>query len=70
MQLDKPFRKQYVQELYLAGLSVNQIAQYTDMPKSSISRNVNKIDSEERKERDSLQLHEDACEFEACDEVW
>ena len=70
MQLDKPFRKQYVQELYMAGLSVNQIAQYTDMPKSSISRNVNKIDSEERKERDSLQLHEDACEFEACDEVW
>ena len=69
-QLDKPFRKQHVQELYLAGLSVNQIAQYTDMPKSSISRNVNKIDSEERKERDSLQLHEDACEFEACDEVW
>lgn len=70
MQLDKPVRKQHVQELYLAGLSVNQIAQYTDMPKSSISRNVNKIDSEERKERDSLQLHEDACEFEACDEVW
>ena len=70
MMLDKPVRRQYVQKLYLAGLSVNQIEQYTDTPKSSISRVINKIDLEERKERESFQLHEDACEFEACDEVW
>ena len=70
VKLDKTVRTQYVQELYLAGLSMNQIAQYTDMAKSSISRTVGKIAPEEREERDALQLHEDACEFGACDEVW
>ena len=70
MMLDKTVRRQYVQKLYLAGLSVNQIEQYTDTPKSSISRVINKIDLEERKERESFQLHEDVCEYVACDEVW
>ena len=70
VKLDKTVRTQYVQELYLAGLSMNQIAQYTDMAKSSISRAIGKIAPEEREERDALQLHEDACEFGACDEVW
>lgn len=70
VKLGKTVRTQYVQELYLAGLSMNQIAQYTDMAKSSISRAIGKIAPEEREERDALQLHEDACEFGACDEVW
>ena len=57
-QLDRKIQKNYVRDMFLQKLSVKQISRITGMPRTTVDREVKKIDPVALRERKSIQFHE------------
>ena len=57
-QLTPQLQKEYVQEMYLEKMSMNQISRLTGMPKTTVIRTVRKIDPRLLTERQQLKFRE------------
>lgn len=70
--LDRKIQKDYVRELYLKKLSVKQISRITGMPKTTVDREVKKIDPLTLTDRKSIQFHEaeESAFVYGDDEIW
>jgi len=57
-QLTPQLQKEYVQEMYLEKMSMNQISRLTGMPKTTVIRTVRKTDPQLLTERQQLKFRE------------
>ena len=71
-QLDRKIQKNYVRDMFLQKLSVKQISRITGMPRTTVDREVKKIDPVALRERKSIQFHEadESAFVYDDDEVW
>ena len=70
-QLDEETKKEYVRQMYLEKMSMNQIARLSGIAKTSVIRIIHKIDPALLEERQSIQLHEaEETSFEYDGEIW
>ena len=70
--LDRKIQKNYVRDMFLEKLSVKQISRITGMPRTTVDREVKRIDPAALLERKSIQFREsDESAFTyGDDEIW